>query len=149
MTLHRAAAQDHNGDEVRARTWSWASNVTTWLSIAVAGMIIVFIGLAIDAWRHNNGAEEESLLSLSNPGHLVAGIGLFVTSLAVLVGLTVSLFANVTTSREAIRRFVPATAAWVGVAVAASASPKWRSTPSAALPGPIRSTRGAQSRNSS
>ena len=47
MTIHRAAAQDHNGDDVRARTWSWASNVTTWLSIAVAGMIIVFIGLAI------------------------------------------------------------------------------------------------------
>src|SRR5687767_7255805 len=101
MTIDRNTAQDHSGDAVRARRWSWASNVTTWLLVAVAGMIVVFVGLAIDAWRHNNGAEEESLLSLSNPGHLVAGIGLGVTSLAVLVALSVSLLKDVQTPREA------------------------------------------------
>ena len=125
MTLDLAAAQDHNGDEVRARTWSWASNVTTWLSIAVAGMIIVFIGLAIDAWRHNNGAEEESLLSLSNPGHLVAGIGLPVfprTALTVAAGgVCLAAGVGLVSIRDRALRLVTL-AALVVIAVAALAT---------------------------
>jgi hypothetical protein len=82
----------------------------------------VFVGLAIDAWRHNNGAGEESLLSIGNPGHLVAGIGLAVTSIAVLVGLSVASLKNVATADNAIRRMVPVTAAWVVLATVAFSS---------------------------
>jgi len=112
----------HVSTEAGAAESAWLSQAATWFALAAAGMVTVFIGLAIDAWRHNNGAGEESLLSLSNPGHLVAGIGLAITSLAVLSGLTVSLLRNVQTSHEAVRRFVPLTAAWVVVAVAAVGS---------------------------
>jgi hypothetical protein len=88
----------------------------TWFGIAVVGMVIVFVGLGVDAWRHNNGAEEETLLSLGNPGHLIAGIGLLVTALATLFGFSVSALHGVDTARDAIRRFVPVTAAWAIVA---------------------------------
>jgi hypothetical protein len=88
----------------------------TWFGIAIIGMVVVFIGLGVDAWRHNNGAEEETLLSLGNPGHLIAGIGLVLTSLATLAGFSVSALHGVDSAQQAIRRFVPVTAAWAIVA---------------------------------
>jgi hypothetical protein len=88
----------------------------TWFGLAVIGMVIVFVGLGVDAWRHNHGAEEETLLSLGNPGHLIAGIGLLVTALATLIGFSVSALHGVDDVSHAIRRFVPVTAAWAIVA---------------------------------
>lgn len=97
---------------------AWLASPATWFGVAIVGLMTVFIGLGIDAWRHNNGAGEESLLSLSNPGHLIAGIGLLVTSLGALGGFTASMLRGVRSAEDAIRRFAPVTAAWVAVAVA-------------------------------
>jgi hypothetical protein len=109
-------AEHRDGVQRRPVDVGWLASPATWFAIAVAGMVVVFAGLIVDAYRHNNGAEEESLLSLSNPGHLVAGIGLLVTSLAALGGLSVSMLRGVDTVDTALRRFVPVTAAWLVVA---------------------------------
>jgi hypothetical protein len=106
----------------RSANVAWLSEATTWFSVAIAGMLIVFAGLAVDAYRHNHGAAEESLLSLGNPGHLLAAIGLAITSVAVLTGLSVAALKGVTTADGAIRRFVPVTAAWVVLTTMAIAS---------------------------
>lgn len=120
---------DRFGDSVRvseraqrSASLAWLSEATTWFAVAISGMLIVFIGLAVDAYRHNHSATEESLLSLGNPGHLLAAIGLAVTSVAVLAGLSVSALKGVPTAERAIRRFVPVTAAWVVLTTMAVAS---------------------------
>ena len=95
------------------------SDVTVWFGLAVAGMMIVFVGLAVDAYRHNHNAAEESLLSLGNPGHLLAAIGLAITSVSVLVGMSIAALRDATTREHVIRRFAGITAAWVGLAVIA------------------------------
>ena len=56
----------------------WLTQPVTWFGVALAGALLLFIGLYVDAWKHNNGAGEESLLSVTNPGHLIAGIGILV-----------------------------------------------------------------------
>jgi hypothetical protein len=106
----------HERTEAEARRYAWLAEPAFWFAAALTGMIVVFGGLAVDGWRHNNGAGEESLTSLSNPGHLIAGIGLLITSIAALGGLSVSMLRNVRTPELAIRRFVPVTVAWVAVA---------------------------------
>ncbi|MEX0750985.1 MAG: hypothetical protein WD359_09275, partial [Dehalococcoidia bacterium] len=116
-TVDRFGSAEHP-DERSARGVNLGvfSEPMTWFGIAVIGMVIVFVGLGVDAWRHNNGAEEETLLSLGNPGHLIAGIGLVLTSFAALAGFSVSALKGVDTVQLAIRRFVPVTAAWAIVA---------------------------------
>lgn len=106
------------GDSVRLRAWAAerAGEAATWFVIGIAGLIAVFIGLAVDAWRHNNGAGEETLLSFANPGHVVAGIGLLVSASAMLAGLSVSALRGAASAQGAVRRMVPLTAAWVAVA---------------------------------
>ncbi len=106
----------------RANVAAWLAEATTWFAVAMTGMLIVFIGLGVDAYRHNHSAAEESLLSFGNPGHLLAAIGLAVTSVAVLAGLSVAALKGVTTADHAIRRFVPVTAAWVVLSTIAVAS---------------------------
>lgn len=105
----------------RANT-AWLSATTTWFAAAAGGMLIVFIGLAVDAYRHNHNAAEESLLSLGNPGHLLAAIGITITTASLLIGLTVSSLKGVASAEHAIRRFVPITAAWVVVSAMAIGS---------------------------
>jgi hypothetical protein len=85
-------------------------------------MAIVFAGLAVDGYRHNHSAAEESLLSFGNPGHLIAAIGLVLTSAAVLIGFSIAALKNVATAEHAIRRSVPVTGAWVGLTAVAIAS---------------------------
>lgn len=106
----------------RTANMAWLAEATTWFALAVAGMMVVFIGLAVDAYRHNHSATEESLLSLGNPGHLLAAIGLAMTSIAVLAGLSVAALKGVSTADHAVRRFVPLTAAWVALTTMAIAS---------------------------
>ncbi|MDP9236325.1 MAG: hypothetical protein M3P30_02825 [Chloroflexota bacterium] len=101
---------------------AWLATTTTWFAVAAVGIAIVFIGLAVDAYRHNHSAAEESLLSLGNPGHLLAAIGLGLTSIGVLVGLSISALRGITTTEHAVRRFVPLTAAWVALAAIAIGS---------------------------
>ncbi len=85
-------------------------------------MVVVFIGLAVDAYRHNHGAGEESLLSLGNPGHVIAGIGLAMTSISALMGFSVAALKGATSTERAMRRFVPVTAAWVALSAMAIGS---------------------------
>lgn len=121
-TMDRYGTSEHGDVSARDANLAWLTSPATWFGAAVVGMIIVFIGLATDAWRHNDGAAEESLLSLSNPGHLVAAIGLVTASLAILAGLSVSMLKGASTVDSAIKRFVPVTAAWVVLATVAIAS---------------------------
>lgn len=94
----------------------------TWFVASIAGMLLVFVGLGIDAYRHNHSAAEESLLSLSNPGHLLAAIGLVIVSLSVLLGLSIGMMKSVADRDSAIRRLVGVTAAWVVLGVVAFSS---------------------------
>lgn len=110
-----ALTETHRDEAGKQARFAWLSEPAAWFGAAIAGMLVVFVGLAIDAWRHNNGAGEESLLSFSNPGHLVAGIGLMITSAALLAGLSVSMLKGAETAQATVRRFVPITAAWVAV----------------------------------
>ena len=110
------------GRPARSASLAWLSEATTWFAVAISGMLVVFIGLAVDAYRHNHSAAEESLLSLGNPGHLLAAIGLAIASVAVLAGLSVSALKGTSTAEHAIRRFVPVTAAWVTLTAMAIAS---------------------------
>lgn len=117
-----AGAQRDAGRSARSASLALLGEAVTWFALAAAGMVVVFVGLGVDAWRHNHGAAEESLLSLSNPGHLMAFIGLTITSVSVLSGLSVSALKNVQTGADAVRRFAPLTAAWVAVATMAIGS---------------------------
>jgi hypothetical protein len=119
------------GNEARARDRARRASraaltvlgeAAAWFGIAAAGLVVVFVGLGVDAWRHNHGAQEESLLSPGNPGHLIAFIGLSCTSIAVLAGFSISALKNVATVPDAVRRFAPITAAWVVVAATAIGS---------------------------
>jgi hypothetical protein len=113
---------DNAREGARTRDFAWLGESMTWFAAGVIGMLIVFVGLAVDAYRHNNGAGEESLLSFGNPGHAIAAIGLAVTSAAMLAGLSVAALKGVDTANLAIRRFIPVTAAWVAVATVAISS---------------------------
>jgi hypothetical protein len=117
--LDRFEATEHtDARPQRTANVSWLAEASTLFAIAVAGMVVVFLGLAVDGWRHNNGASEESIISLSNPGHLIAAIGLLITTGAALAGLSMTMLRGVHSVDHAIRRMVPVTAAWVLVAAA-------------------------------
>jgi hypothetical protein len=115
-TMDTFGAAEQSRERASSRSASWLAEAATWFALAIAGMLVVFAGLIVDGYQHNNGAGEESLISLTNPGHLIAGVGLLVTSVAALLGLSVSMLKNLTTAEHAVRRFVPVTAAWVSVA---------------------------------
>ncbi len=100
-TEHATARQPRNASA------AWLAEATTWFALAIAGMLVVFIGLAVDAYRHNHSSTEESLLSLGNPGHLLAAIGLAISSVAILTGLSVAALKGVSSADGAVRRFVP------------------------------------------
>ncbi|MEX2245174.1 MAG: hypothetical protein WEC75_00645 [Dehalococcoidia bacterium] len=122
-TRDRFTETEHAAERpARALNTELLASATTWFAAAVAGMIVVFVGLAVDAYRHNHGAGEETLLSFGNPGHLIAGVGLVVTSISVLAGLAVASLRNVASAEHAIRRMVPVAGAWVVLAVVAFSS---------------------------
>lgn len=121
-TIDRFGNSEHAAP-VRARSANLAffRSATTWFAIAAAGIAVVFIGLALDAYRHNHSATEESLLSFGNPGHLVAAIGLGMAAVSTLAGLSLSAFRGADTHHDLLRRIAPVTGAWVvmaGIAVA-------------------------------
>ena len=91
-----------------------------WYSGVLAGVILVIIGLIVDAWRHNAGAAaEESLLSLGNPGHLVAAVGLGITGVSALIGLTLGWWEWAgwpdPQASDLFRRLAVPAVAWIGV----------------------------------
>jgi hypothetical protein len=115
-TVDRYDEVSHDGAPAQPRDLGWIGNTAIWFAVTLAGMLLIFIGLAVDAWRHNNSAAEETLLSFNNPGHLVAAIGIGIAAFGALAGFTVSMLKNVGSTDAALRRFVPVTAAWVLVA---------------------------------
>jgi len=118
-TMEGFAGQERAGvRRARAAIWAALSRPLAWFAFAAAGLVIVFVGLGVDAWRHNNGADEAALLSLGNPGHIIAFVGLAMASVAVLAGLSVTALKDAASAPDAMRRFVPVTVAWVVVAVA-------------------------------
>lgn len=122
-TMEGLAGEERAGvRRAGAATRAALGGAVAWFAIAAAGLVIVFVGLGVDAWRHNNGADEASLISLGNPGHIIAFIGLAMASVAVLAGLSVAALKNAESAPDAVRRFVPVTVGWVVVAVTAIGS---------------------------
>lgn len=67
----------------------------TWFLITLAGLLVTLAGLIWDAVIHSQGHAHlvtEALLNpgnpFANPGHVVFGIGLAVTTIATLAGFT-------------------------------------------------------------
>jgi hypothetical protein len=117
MDGESARAEDvSEGGSSSAAGWRMATDPGAWLGVVVFGLVITFIGLGVDAYKHNNGVGEETLLSFTNPGHVVAGIGLAIAAAAALCGFTVAMLRSVSSAKDVTRRFVPITAAWVAVA---------------------------------
>jgi hypothetical protein len=112
-TLRRFGLGSREGAAATPRDYAWLGEAATWFVLGLAGMLMIFVGLAVDAYRHNNGAGEESLLSFGNPGHLVAAIGIGVTSFALLAGFSATMLRNLETADQAVRRLVPVAASWV------------------------------------
>ena len=68
------------------------ASMQSWFLAILVGLMLTLGGLFWDALIHSQEAghiAEESLLSLSNPGHVVFGLGLALTALMVLAGFTV------------------------------------------------------------
>ncbi len=69
-----------------SKTWRW-------FLAAIVALIVTFSGLLWDVAIHSREhghVVEESLFNLSNPGHVVFGLGLVLTALVTLMGFTVS-----------------------------------------------------------
>ncbi|MHB8515646.1 MAG: hypothetical protein ACYDCT_09710 [Dehalococcoidia bacterium] len=124
MTAMDRFGSTEHPHSLRERTMNLAllSSLTTWFGLAAAGIIVVFLGLGVDAYRHNHSAAEESLLSFSNPGHVVAAIGLVLAGFSTLIGFSISAFHGIETRQAMLRRMAPVTAAWVLTAAVAVAS---------------------------
>jgi len=122
-SMDRYAEMEHARERARRDVrLDWLADASTWFAGAVVGMAVVFIGLAVDAYRHNHSASEETLLSFGNPGHLIAAVGLVLGSASALLGLTLSTLRGTSTAEHAIRRMVPVTAAWVALTTIAVGS---------------------------
>jgi hypothetical protein len=130
--MDRFSESEHAPAE-RKRDLRWLTATATWFVAAVAGMAIVFIGLAVDGYRHNHSAVEESLFSFGNPGHLIAAAGLVLTSVSALLGLSFSVLRGATTVEHAVRRLIPVTAAWVVLSAAAIGSGTYLATTGATI----------------
>ncbi len=83
----RFTSNEHH-DDARPRNvdLGWLRNPVIWLVAATAGIVMTFVGLAIEVW---NGSSEQSLLTLSHPGQVTMEIGLALTTLGTLVALSV------------------------------------------------------------
>jgi hypothetical protein len=97
-------------------TFAFANSVTFWFALITAGIALLLLGLGIDAYRHNHSSADESLLSMSNPGHLIAAIGIAISAVSALAGLTLAALRDIDSRPALLRRAAPVTAAWVMVA---------------------------------
>ena len=64
-----------------------------WFLAILSGLLVTLGGLAWDALIHSQApghALDESLLNLTNPGHVVFGAGLVLTVIMTLLGFTAS-----------------------------------------------------------
>src|SRR3972149_1580009 len=91
-----------------------------WYSGVFLGVVLIIVGLIVDAWRHSAGdAAEEALLSAGNPGHLIAAIGLGIRGISALIGLTLGWWEWAgwpqPEASDLFRRLAVPALAWIGV----------------------------------
>jgi hypothetical protein len=115
-TPEGTAGGDRDG---RGTNRGWLTESITWFGVGAFGMLAVFIGLGVEAWRHDGGASEGSLLSLTSPGHVIMGIGLALTAIAVMAGLTAGWMRRDGGEAGVVRRVWPVAAAWAVLAAVA------------------------------
>ncbi len=119
----RFSESNHSLDRpARSFSWGFLTDTTTWFAASVVGMVLVFVGLLVDAYKHNHSTAEESLLSMSNPGHLIAAIGLGIVTIAALTGLSIAALRAVDDREQLLRRFAGVGMAWIAIIAAAASS---------------------------
>ena len=106
----------------RSFNWNFLQEPATWFVIAIGGMMIAFISAGIDAYRVRHNHSTESLISLTNPAHVLTAVGLGITTVALLAGLTIAMLRGVEDRDRLIRRFGTVGVAWVLLAVVAVSS---------------------------
>lgn len=134
-TIDRFGSKEHTDRPARDASLAWLREAATWFGIAIVGMAVVFVGLAVDGYRHNDSATMESLVSVRNPGHLIAALGLALTSVSVLIGFSIAALKNASSAEHAIRRSIPVTGAWVGLTAIAIGSLTYLSATDAMIGG--------------
>ena len=72
--------------------WSLASRLLRTVLVGAAGLVLLLVGLAWDAVLHARDpglAAEEGVFTLSNPGHLLAGIGVALVAVGLAGALAI------------------------------------------------------------
>src|SRR5215213_1160871 len=75
-----------------ALSWSLASRLLRTVLVGAAGLVLLLVGLAWDAVLHARDpglAAEEGVFTLSNPGHLLAGIGIALVAVGLVGALAI------------------------------------------------------------
>jgi len=120
-----------NGDELRpsgARFTQLASQPLAWLAFGVAGLLLMCVGVALDVYRHDHGADAGELLSFANPGMLVALAGAGIVASALLMTLSLLAFQAAGSAEAVVRRGIWVGTAWIAVASAAAGAVMYIST---------------------
>ncbi len=84
--------------------------------------------MAVDAYRHDHGADAAALISRGNPGMLVALAGLSLAAAALLVALSMVALADAVTPRDVFARGAGVMAAWTAVGAAGVAGVVYAAT---------------------
>ncbi|MBF6600694.1 MAG: hypothetical protein IVW36_09300 [Dehalococcoidia bacterium] len=108
----------------RASVWRFAAanTATLWFALVAGGMVLLLGGLGVDAYRHNHSSSDESLLSLANPGHLIAIVGVALASVSALMGLYVAALRDAETRPALLRRGAAVSAALVALVAVGAVS---------------------------
>lgn len=91
------------------------SSPTAWISAGVAGFLLVCLGVAIDVYKHENGA---GTVTWSDPGTIVAIGGLTLAAIGTLSALSLLVVAAAGPAESAVSRRLALAGAWAVVAAA-------------------------------
>ncbi len=97
------------------KPWRWFLAVIAGISVTLGGL---FWDAVIHSQEHGHMVEE-SLLNVSNPGHLVFGLGLALTACIALAGFTAS-WLKERSSATAWTKLSTPLVLWIGVALTAA-----------------------------
>ena len=106
--------------KAHSRSSTIAAHPVAWLAVALAGAMLLFAGIATEVYRHDHGADAAELVSLSNPGVLIAFAGIILLVGGVLAALTTVVFQSAATADDVIARGAGLVAVWT-IVVAAGA----------------------------